>query len=262
MQNYRSQSATTTRRISIDDAHRQASGQPRVVITTTKIATAKQSGKVCGVFATITEGPLSGFSGLIYIGDVARNQSQTAEQLCNAMVNPVGQRFSAQIKEASIERGTGAPRLKVGFWKLTDVQVAPASAPAETSDTHTPAAVAPATIATVQTASAAASQSVGTPFISEHVTVTVFLNAEIGGFHCCKVTKDGTEEIVNERDGIATLEGSLNAAQELAQEHKVQEVVVVDPKRRLLTTNELTRLRVSQIRMWASTAKRKDAAGK
>lgn len=258
MQNYhRSSSSNATRRISVEQAMREASTGLRLEVTTTKLSLSKRDSKPCGVFATVVEGPLAGFSGMIYIGDIKSIPGKPAADVLQDLVNPPGQRLSVAIKQAEIETPTnGGKRLRLGFWQHA----------ASTGATSEPE-VAVATPAVVAEAKDDKQPQVEVPYTpAAQVTITVFINGEAGGFHTCSVqgalVADATAP---EPSGgnVSTLEAALNLALEAAQAHKLQEVNIVDPARKLLTTKDAATLRVSQLRsMWLPTAKRKDAARK
>lgn len=255
MQNYRSQSTGgQVRRISIDQALREAATGTRLQVETTKLSLSRRDSKPCGVFATVVEGPLTGFSGMIYIGDIQGSPEKPAADVLQDLVNPAGQRLTVTIKQAEIETPTnGGKRLRLGFWQHAAGE---ASQPTVTAE---PAAKPAAPEAPMVESTVAA---------GPQVTVTVFINGETGGFHSVKATsamaaESTAPELLNENGEVQTLEGALTLAVELAQQHKLQQVDIVDPARRLLTTKDALTLRASQLRsMWIPTAKRKDAASK
>lgn len=256
MQNHRSHQSSN-RRISIEQALREAKTGLRVVVETTKLSLSRKDSKPCGVFATVTTGPLTGFSGMIYIGDIQATAGKPAGEVLQDLVNPPGQRLTVAIKLAEVEApANGGKRLRLGFWQHApfDGSQPEAAAPIEVAPAPAPAPAAPE------------AESTFTP--APKVTITVFVNSEKGGFHSCKATtamvaESSTPEQLNENGEVPTLEAALTLALELAQTHKLQDVNIVDPARVLLTTKDAATLRVAQLRsMWLPTAKRKDAARK
>ncbi len=274
--NHRSNHFTAQpRRISIEQAYREATTGLRLEVETTKLSLSRKDSKPCGVFATVIAGPLTGFSGMIYIGDIQGSAGKPAAEVLQDLVNPPGQRLSVAIKQSEIETPErGGARLRLGFWQhgapgdsqpiepahhaVSTAHVAVAQAPSTPTETHSNGA-----------APAAEQTHSGVGFTSMPVvTVTIFVNGEKGGFHSVKAVSplvaDGTvPELLNGDGEVSTLEAALNLALTLAQEHKAQDIDIVDPSRLLLTTQDGARIRASKLRnLWLATAKRKDAARK
>jgi len=116
-------------------ALREAQKNPKLVVETTRISLSKRTSKPCGVFVRVVDGPLKNFHGMIYIGDVPQVKGKQAADVVADLVNPAGQRFIVEIKDARVEpKQEGGERLKLDVWKAVpytaEAAKAAASAPA------------------------------------------------------------------------------------------------------------------------------------